>query len=111
MTVGAFALAAYSWTVCVLLKKLLLSSWIAIVAALVRLVRYCTWCIGGPLSTLMIVQIKPSAMRQTRWYEYLVKFVLSGAMTVAAGLIAAASGQSLAAYFSRFPRSSPQARF
>ena len=34
MIVGAFALAAYSWTVCVLLKKFLLSSWAAAVAAL-----------------------------------------------------------------------------
>jgi len=33
--VGAFALAAYSWTVCVLLKKSLMSSWAAAMAALV----------------------------------------------------------------------------
>src|ERR1700704_1636634 len=35
MIVGAIALAAYSWTVCVLLKKLLMSSWAATMAALV----------------------------------------------------------------------------
>ena len=35
MIIGAFALAAYSWTVCVLLKKFLLSSWNATMAALV----------------------------------------------------------------------------
>ena len=35
MIVGAFALAAYSWTVCVLLKKFLLSSWAAAMATLV----------------------------------------------------------------------------
>jgi hypothetical protein len=35
MIVGAFALAAYSWVVCVLLKKFLLSSWTATLAALV----------------------------------------------------------------------------
>jgi Protein of unknown function (DUF3147) len=35
MIVGAFALAAYSWVVCVLLKKFLLSSWTAAIAALV----------------------------------------------------------------------------
>jgi hypothetical protein len=35
MIVGAFALAAYSWVVCVLLKKFLLSSWTATTAALV----------------------------------------------------------------------------
>jgi hypothetical protein len=35
MIVGAFALAAYSWVVCVLLKKYLLSSWTATTAAMV----------------------------------------------------------------------------
>jgi hypothetical protein len=35
MIVGAFALATYSWAVCVLLKKFLLSSWIATMAALI----------------------------------------------------------------------------
>jgi len=35
MIVGAFALAAYSWVVCVLLKKFSLSSWTATMAALV----------------------------------------------------------------------------
>jgi len=35
MIVGAFALAAYSWTVCVLLKRFLLSSWTATMAALI----------------------------------------------------------------------------
>ena len=32
---GAFALALYSWTVCVLLKKFRLSSWAATMAALI----------------------------------------------------------------------------
>jgi hypothetical protein len=35
MIIGALALAAYSWVVCVLLKKLLLSSWTAAMAAIV----------------------------------------------------------------------------
>jgi Protein of unknown function (DUF3147) len=35
MIVGAFALGAYSWTVCLLLKKFELSSWTATMAALV----------------------------------------------------------------------------
>ena len=34
MIAGAFALAAYSWTVCLILKKLLLSSWVAAIVAL-----------------------------------------------------------------------------
>ena len=35
MIVGAFALAAYSWTVCILLKRFSLSSWTATMVALV----------------------------------------------------------------------------
>jgi hypothetical protein len=35
MIVGALALAAYSWTVCILLKRFSLSSWTAAIAALV----------------------------------------------------------------------------
>jgi hypothetical protein len=34
MIVGAFALAAYCWTVCVLLKKFQISSWTATITAL-----------------------------------------------------------------------------
>jgi len=33
MITGAFALAAYSWTVCLLLKKFQMSSWSATIAA------------------------------------------------------------------------------
>jgi hypothetical protein len=39
----------------------------------------------------MITKFKPSALRQTRWHEYLVRFVLGGAMTVVAGLFRADS--------------------
>lgn len=35
MIVGAFALAAYSWVVCILLKKFLLRSWAATMTALI----------------------------------------------------------------------------
>jgi hypothetical protein len=83
--------------VCVLLKKFLLSSWTA------TMVRSCAWCIRRPVSTLMIVQFKPSALRQTRWYEYLVRFVLGGAMTVIAGLIAARFGPVVGGLFLAFP--------
>ena len=51
----------------------------------------------------MIVQFKPSALRQTRWYEYLVKFVLGGVMTVVAGLIAARFGPVTGGLFLAFP--------
>ena len=51
----------------------------------------------------MIVQFKPSALRQTRWYEYLVRFVLGGTMTVVAGLIAARFGPVVGGLFLAFP--------
>jgi hypothetical protein len=51
----------------------------------------------------MIVQFKASAIRQTRWYEYLVRFVLAGAMTVVAGLIAARFGPVTGGLFLAFP--------
>jgi MFS family permease len=51
----------------------------------------------------MIVQFKFSALRQTNWYEYLVRFVLGGAMTVIAGLIAAHFGPVIGGLFLAFP--------
>jgi hypothetical protein len=58
----------------------------------------------------MTVQFDPSALRQTRWYEYLVRFVLGGAMTVITGLVAARFGPVVGGLFLAFPRSFPQAR-
>ena len=103
MIVGAFALAAYSWTVCVLLKKFLLSSWTATMAALVVWFAIALGVSVALVSIPMIVQFKPSALRQTRWYEYLVRFVLGGAMTVVAGLIAARFGPVIGGLFLAFP--------
>jgi hypothetical protein len=51
----------------------------------------------------MIVHFNPSALRQTRWYEYLIRFVLGGAMTVIAGLIAAGFGPVVGGLFLAFP--------
>ena len=51
----------------------------------------------------MIVQFKLSALAQTRWYEYFVRFVLGGTMTVVAGLIAARFGPVVGGLFLAFP--------
>jgi hypothetical protein len=51
----------------------------------------------------MIVRFKPSVLFQTRWYEYLVRFALGGAMTVVAGLIAARFGPVIGGLFLAFP--------
>ena len=51
----------------------------------------------------MIVQFNPSALRQIRWYEYLVRFGLGGTMTIIAGLIAARFGPVVGGLFLAFP--------
>ena len=51
----------------------------------------------------MIVQLNPSALRETHWYEYLIRFALGGAMTVVAGLIAARFGPVVGGLFLAFP--------
>ena len=51
----------------------------------------------------MIVQLNSSALHETRWYEYLIRFALGGAMTVVAGLIAARFGPIVGGLFLAFP--------
>ncbi len=51
----------------------------------------------------MIVRINPSAILRTRWYEYLIRFVLGGAMTAAAGFIALQYGPIIGGLFLAFP--------
>jgi Protein of unknown function (DUF3147) len=51
----------------------------------------------------MIVHLKLSALGETRWYEYLIRFALGGAMTVIAGLIAARFGPIVGGLFLAFP--------
>jgi hypothetical protein len=51
----------------------------------------------------MIIRFNASTLRQTHWYEYLVRFVLGGATTVIAGLIAARLGPVIGGLFLAFP--------
>jgi uncharacterized membrane protein len=51
----------------------------------------------------MIVRLHPSALRDIRWYEYAIRFVLGGAMTVIAALIAARFGPVVGGLFLAFP--------
>jgi hypothetical protein len=51
----------------------------------------------------MIVQVNFSALGETRWYEYLIRFVLGGAVTVIAGLIADHFGPIVGGLFLAFP--------
>ncbi len=51
----------------------------------------------------MIVSAKISALRQTRWYEYGIRFVLGGLVTVFAGAAADAYGPWSGGLFLAFP--------
>jgi len=51
----------------------------------------------------MIVRLKLSALRETHWSEYLIRFGLGGAMTVAASLIASRFGPVVGGLFLAFP--------
>ena len=41
----------------------------------------------------MVVRVKWSALKQSRWYEYVLRFVLGGLATVMAGAVAAFTDQ------------------
>jgi hypothetical protein len=51
----------------------------------------------------MMVHAKWSALRQSRWYEYLLRFALGGLTTVIAGVIADRWGPQAGGLFLAFP--------
>jgi Protein of unknown function (DUF3147) len=51
----------------------------------------------------MIVRADLAALREGRWYEYLVRFSLGGVATVSAGLVADAFGPKVGGMFLAFP--------
>ena len=51
----------------------------------------------------MRIQLNISALRRNRWYEYLVRFVAGGTVTVIAGLIAKKYGPGIGGLFLAFP--------
>jgi hypothetical protein len=51
----------------------------------------------------MRVSLHLSALQKTKWYEYLVRFVFGGTITVLAGLIAKEYGPVLGGLFLAFP--------
>lgn len=51
----------------------------------------------------MIVKMKVSALRETRWHEYLIRFALGGLTTALAGAIAAWFGPETGGLFLAFP--------
>lgn len=51
----------------------------------------------------MKVTVNPSALKQTKWYEYVIRFVFGGLVTVMAGLIAHKYGPAVGGLFLAFP--------
>jgi hypothetical protein len=51
----------------------------------------------------MIVHAKPSALRQTKWHEYAIRFLFGGSVTVMAGIIANKFGPAMGGLFLAFP--------
>jgi Protein of unknown function (DUF3147) len=56
---------------------------------------------GG--SGLMLVRIKASALRDTHWHEYALRFGLGGLATVCTGLVAEVFGPATGGLFLAFP--------
>jgi hypothetical protein len=50
-----------------------------------------------------VVEIKPSALRETKPHQYLVRFLFGGAATVLAGLVAKHYGPAIGGLFVAFP--------
>lgn len=51
----------------------------------------------------MLVKLSSSALRQTRWYEYGVRFLLGGLATVLAGVVSARFGVAIGGLFLALP--------
>ena len=51
----------------------------------------------------MRIEIDPSALKKTRWYEFAVRFLFGGLITAARGLIAKKFGPGVGGLFLAFP--------
>jgi hypothetical protein len=51
----------------------------------------------------MVITLKPNALKQGHWYEYLIRFVLGGLATVVAGVVADVWGPAVGGLFLGFP--------
>src|ERR1700733_5649485 len=51
----------------------------------------------------MRIEIDPSALKKTRWYEFAVRFLFGGLITAATGIIAKKWGPAVGGLFLAFP--------
>ena len=49
------------------------------------------------------IRVSPSSLRESRWYEYLIRFALGGAATVYTGLVSSRYGASVGGLFLALP--------
>ena len=52
---------------------------------------------------MVLIRIKPAAVKETRWYQYAIRFLLGGAITALAGIIAKEAGPVFGGLFLAFP--------
>ena len=52
---------------------------------------------------MTLIRFSPSSLREGRWYEYLIRFALGGAVTVFTGLISSRYGPSVGGLFLALP--------
>jgi hypothetical protein len=50
-----------------------------------------------------LIKINPSALKETKWHEYALRFVTGGIVTVIAGIIAQKWGPGIGGLFLAFP--------
>jgi Protein of unknown function (DUF3147)/Domain of unknown function (DUF202) len=51
----------------------------------------------------MMVHLNPSALRQTKWHDYALRFLFGGLVTAVAGIIAKKFGPGIGGLFLAFP--------
>jgi hypothetical protein len=51
----------------------------------------------------VLIGIRPSALRETRWYQYGLRFLLGGAITALVGIITKLAGPAFGGLFLAFP--------
>jgi hypothetical protein len=51
----------------------------------------------------MQIKVYPSALGQTKWYEYAIRFLFGGMITAVAGMIAKQFGPGIGGLFLAFP--------
>jgi hypothetical protein len=105
MAAGAIGLAVYSVVVCQLPMRTQLRALPATFVVFSRVVDGRFWLAAHSRRTdvMMPVRFSPSALREGRWYEYVIRFVLGGGATVVAGIISSRYGATVGGLFLALP--------